>query len=128
MNKKIAQTLLKQFISVTNNAKHSTIYFYMESNGMLPETIVHVESSKNHHWWSHARRRGFVYQKRIRPITARDFYKCIKHVDLTGIYIYVNGDDVICQNTHARKFVLRCIESFHSLFDKQDTILKTDEC
>ena len=127
MNKKIAEVLLKQFITVTNNAKHSTIYFYMEKNGMLPEYTIHVETSKSHHWWSHARRQGFMFQKRIRPITAREFYKCIKSVDLTGIYVYVCHDEVVCQNNHARKFVLRCIEQFHKLFSYQDTILRDND-
>lgn len=121
MNKSIARALTAQYIKCTNTAKHATIYFYMEKNPGLPESIVHVESSKSHHWWSHARREGFVFQKRLRPMSPREFYKCIKRVDLSDIYVCLNQDnEVICQNNHTRKFVLRCIQEFHRFYDTQD--------
>ena len=120
MNREVAKVLLKQYIACTNTSKHATIYFFMERNRGLPESIIHVESSKSHRWFTHARKQGFVFQKRLRPMTNDEFFKCIENVDLDGIYIYTRNDEVYCQNNHTRKFVLRCINEFHKFYDEQD--------
>ena len=120
MAKRIAEVLCKQFVAQTNLDRHSTIYFYIEKNHGLPESIVHVETSRKRRWWAMAMREGFAFQRRLRPLTAREFYKCIKRVDTSDIYIFTRGDDIICQNNHTRKFILRCIEEISKFYDMQD--------
>ena len=120
LQKQIAETLTRQYMEWHLNHKHSTMYFFMEKNLGVPEDIIYVESAKNSHWRHKAHRTGFMFRKRLRPISPSEFFDCIKEVNINDLQIYVRNDEVICQNNQAGIFVKRCINKFNEMYDRDD--------